>query len=307
MKLSEYQQRAQETDQTPITSSGADDTSVLVPLLGLAGEAGQLLAEYKKRLRDGPRHEKFAEHVAEELGDILWYVANLATKYGLDLDRIADANLAKTRGRYRPLANVPTNLDSGFEESERFPRRFVISFVEHVEGDRIEVRAFYEGRNIGAGLTDNAYSDDGYRFHDVFHIAYAAILGWSPVLRSTMKRKRKSIPKIDEVEDGGRAAVIEEGIAALIFNYAREHAFLDGVNDIDDDLLVTIRGMSRHLEVASCEACLWRNAILDGFRVWREIVHRRGGRVEADLDARRIAFLGPVENAIATAPAMESR
>ena len=40
-----------------------------------------------------------------------------------------------------------------------------------------------DGVLVGAALTDNAYQDDGYRFHDVFHIAFTAILGWSPVLR----------------------------------------------------------------------------------------------------------------------------
>jgi NTP pyrophosphatase (non-canonical NTP hydrolase) len=306
MRFSDYQNRAQETDQTPLGRSGQDDTALLIPLLGLAGEAGQLLTEYKKRLRDGPRHERFADRVAEELGDILWYVANLATKYGLDLDRVADENLQKTRGRYRPVVGVPANFDLTFEESERFPRCFVISLIERIDGDRVEVRTSYEGRNIGAALTDNAYADDGYRFHDVFHIAYAAVLGWSPVLRSTMKRKRKSIPKVDEVEDGGRAAVIEEGIAALVFDYARRHAFLEGVTDIDDELLSTIRAMSRHLEVASSEPSLWCSAILDGFKVWRDIVRYRGGRVMGDLDARTVTFLGPIENAIATAPATVS-
>ena len=48
------------------------------------------------------------------------------------------------------------------------------------------------GEKIGDELTDNAYKDDGYRFHDVFHSAYVAILGWSPVIRKLLKRKRKS-------------------------------------------------------------------------------------------------------------------
>ena len=66
------------------------DVGRLIPLLGLAGEAGQLLAEYKKRLRDGPGHVQFVDRVSEELGDILWYVANLASKYDLSLEAIAD-------------------------------------------------------------------------------------------------------------------------------------------------------------------------------------------------------------------------
>ena len=42
-------------------------------------------------------------------------------------------------------------------------------------------------------------------FHDVFHLAYAAVLGWSPTTRALLKIKRKSRPEIDENEDGARA------------------------------------------------------------------------------------------------------
>jgi hypothetical protein len=52
---------------------------------------------------------------------------------------------------------------------------------------------------------------------DVFHLAYAAVLGWSPVTRKLLDRKRRSNPQVDLAEDGGRAIVIEEGIAAMAF------------------------------------------------------------------------------------------
>lgn len=89
------------------------------------------------------------------------------------------------------------------------------------------------GKGIGSLLGDNSYDPDGYRFHDVFHLAYAAILGWSSNLRTFLKRKRKSRPLLDEVEDGGRARIIEEGVSALAFDYARVHNFLDGVSEVD--------------------------------------------------------------------------
>src|SRR3954463_13128358 len=89
MNLSEYQQLALRTDKAPATAGMSEDRGRLIPLLGLAGEAGELLAEYKKRLRDGPGHVLFVDRVAEELGDILWYVANLASKYDLSLDDLA--------------------------------------------------------------------------------------------------------------------------------------------------------------------------------------------------------------------------
>ena len=302
MKLSDYQAQALKSDRTPASTNMSADAARLIPLLGLAGEAGQLLAEYKKRLRDGPGHVLFVDRVAEELGDILWYVANLASKYDLDLEAVARQNLDKTAALYHPAD--PKHFDAHYEEDERLPRQFVATFREIREGPRIEVRTEIDGRLVGAALTDNAYKDDGYRFHDVFHMAYAAVLGWSPVLRSLLRLKRRSTPLIDEVEDGGRASVIEEGIAAVAFDYARRHQFLEGVPDLDESLLFTLRGMSAHLEVASQPTAAWRQAVLDGFAVWRELLKNGGGRVQADLDRRELSYLGPVENATATAPAV---
>ena len=63
MDLAQYQKRAKETDKTP-SSTGK---GVIIPLLGLAGEVGTLLSEYKKHLRDGKAHRLFHERLAEEL------------------------------------------------------------------------------------------------------------------------------------------------------------------------------------------------------------------------------------------------
>jgi NTP pyrophosphatase (non-canonical NTP hydrolase) len=99
MLLSDYQRKAQNTDQVPLGSID-DIKSVLIPLLGLAGESGSLLSEYKKYLRDGDSYKVFHERISEELGDILWYIANIATKSGLDLDVIAKKNIEKTTDRW---------------------------------------------------------------------------------------------------------------------------------------------------------------------------------------------------------------
>ncbi|MEN2469325.1 hypothetical protein [Burkholderia sp. GS2Y] len=63
-----------------------------------------------------------------------------------------------------------------------------------------------------------------------FHLAYVAHLGWSPVIRALLKLKRKSDPKLDENEDGARAAIIEEGIATWIFNHADHHDFYENMS-----------------------------------------------------------------------------
>ena len=288
-----YQKEALRTDRVPTHDGAADATSLIVPMLGLAGETGQLLSEYKKHLRDGEAHRRFKERVSEELGDLLWYVANVASKFGLSLSDIADANLAKVKQRWASERTEPLTFDTELPEGERLPRRFEVELID-VEGEASQrVRVMIDGKAFGAELTDNAYDPDGYRFHDVFHFAYAAVLGWSPITRSLLRRKRKSRPLLDEVEDGGRAAVLEEGVAALAFDYARRHRFLDGVAALDFQLLRTIKDMTSHLEVRQCTTGEWEQAILQGFDVWRFVLAARGGRISVELDARRVIFLGP--------------
>jgi NTP pyrophosphatase (non-canonical NTP hydrolase) len=293
MDFDRYQEEAQRTDRVP-TRNGPDGVlSLIVPMLGLAGETGQLLSEYKKHLRDGEAHRLFKERVSEELGDLLWYIANVASKFDLTLDGIAAANLAKVKARWATERAQPLCFDATLPEGERLPRQFEIELVDIKGEDRRRVRVSIDGVPFGGELSDNAYDPDGYRFHDVFHFAYAAVLGWSPVTRALLRRKRKSCPLLDEVEDGGRAAVIEEGVTALAFDYARRHHMLEGVNVLDFQLLRTIKDMTSHLEVKQCTTGEWEQAILRGFKAWRAVLSARGGRIAVDLDKRRIDYLGP--------------
>src|SRR5689334_1261499 len=128
MELSDYQQRAGETDVLT-----ADDE--LLPLLGLAGEIGQLIAEYKKRQRDKVGYRAFRDEVREELGDILWYAAALASRNGFDLDDIARDNLGKTRGLFRAPGPLPPHdlFDTDAPADQRLPTRLTVMFVETEE------------------------------------------------------------------------------------------------------------------------------------------------------------------------------
>jgi NTP pyrophosphatase (non-canonical NTP hydrolase) len=294
--LREFQEQALKTDQVP----AGDPNSLVVPLLGLVGEAGSLMSEYKKYLRDGPSHILFKERVSEELGDMLWYLANVASKFDLNLDEIAEDNLAKTRDRWgggaEPVDGSPPSFDADCPERERFPRQFRVEITQFQDGEAIKVRAYVDGRHYGDVLTDNAYDPDGYRFHDVFHLAFAAVLGWSPVTRGLLRRKRKSNPQVDEVEDGGRAIVIEEGLVAMVFDYAMANGFLDGVRTVDYSLLSTARSICSHLEVGRCTPRDWELAILSGAQAWRDILRYNGGTADVDLDRRSISVsprLGP--------------
>ena len=293
MDLNDYQQAALRTDRVPADTGVDDATGLIVPMLGLAGETGQLLSEYKKHLRDGEAHRLFKDRVSEELGDLLWYIANVASKFDLSLSDIAAANLAKVKERWTNERSEPPVFDAQLPEGERLPRRFEVELIDVPGPSSPQVRVLIAGKPFGAAMTDNAYDPDGYRFHDVFHFAYAAVLGWSPITRALLRRKRKSQPLLDEVEDGGRAAVLEEGVAALAFDYARRHRFLDGVAALDYQLLRTIKEMTSHLEVGQCTTGEWEQAVLLGFDVWRKVLAAGGGRIAVDLDARRIAFQGP--------------
>src|SRR6267378_2738212 len=266
MDITRYQIAAAATDQVPEhTGLGHENTDIsrLIPLLGLAGEAGELLTEYKKLLRDGDAHSLFAQRIAEELGDILWYVANIATKFGLDLEKIALQNLEKVRDRWGDTeSKIRPEFDAAYPESERLPRRFEVVFSDAPANGIFKVQLTSNGERLGSILTDNAYDpNDGYRFHDVFHCAFAGVLGWSPVMRKLLGMKRKSNPTIDEVEDGARAAAIEEGLCVMIFEYGRQHNFLKGVEALDYQILRSVKDVTSQLEVAGCGLGAWESAI----------------------------------------------
>lgn len=97
MDLSEYQRLSRRTAEYPRAAWLA------YPALGLAGEAGEVAEHAKKAIRDdgGSVSEERRTAMAKELGDVLWYVAHIASELDLDLDAIANANLEKLLSRQR--------------------------------------------------------------------------------------------------------------------------------------------------------------------------------------------------------------
>jgi NTP pyrophosphatase (non-canonical NTP hydrolase) len=93
--LSEYQRLSRRTAEYP------RDAWLAYPALGLAGEAGEVAEHAKKAIRDddGQVSEERRAAMAKELGDVLWYVAQLASELKLDLGEIAQANLDKLLSR----------------------------------------------------------------------------------------------------------------------------------------------------------------------------------------------------------------
>lgn len=295
LTFAEYERLAGRTDVSP----GRDLKGMMVPLLGLAGEVGSLLTEHKKHLREGKSYSVFTDHVAEEIGDILWYLANIASKSGLSLNEIAAENLAKLEvsppagaiaAKSKPTRMRLARFDDGFPPQQRLPLRLRVEFREVRDAKGIRLEIYQDGKQLGQPLTDNVHYDDGYRFHDVFHLSYAILLGWSPITRRLLGVKRKSKPQIDEVEDGGRAGVTEEAVSALVFAHAAEHSFFEDATSIDYDLLKTIGMMCSPFEVRARSAKEWESAILKSYEVWRQMRDSEGGVFVGDAVRRTVAF-----------------
>ena len=95
MELSEYQRESRRTAGYP------REAWLAYPALGLAGEAGEVAEHAKKAIRDdaGKVSDERRAAMSKELGDVLWYVAQLATELDLSLEEIASQNLEKLLSR----------------------------------------------------------------------------------------------------------------------------------------------------------------------------------------------------------------
>jgi len=96
MDFKEYQKLSRKTAIYP-----DKDKNFIYPTLGLAGESGEVVEKIKHVLRDdeGKVSEKAKQEIAKEMGDTLWYIAQLATELDLSLDEIASSNIEKLFSR----------------------------------------------------------------------------------------------------------------------------------------------------------------------------------------------------------------
>jgi hypothetical protein len=242
----------------------------------------------------GPQRRALAGALSRVLGATLAAIQHER----LNLSKVLRINLSKVTGMFGDDVEKPaTCFDRDFPGYERLPRSIAIQFLERERGPgRLEVVIRVNDLNIGDRLTDNAQEDDGYRFHDAFHLAYAAVLGWSPVVRATFRCKRKSNAHVDEVQDGARAAIVEEAIAQTVFDYARGHSMLAGLDRIDHGILKLIQRLVRGLEVRQCALHDWQRAIFVGFAAFRALKKNRGGWLLLDAETRSLTYSkeGPV-------------
>ena len=377
LTIADYAARALGTDQR------SDGGSITFPMLGLFGETGSLLSEVKKKQRDKTSYLGYADTVAEELGDVLWYMTVLASRAGIGLDelcanaesfgdwrqggdptlsfaalqpaimerktepsltfevtllrlagevgmlvsdqqagRLSDnrpafagrlvailrtiihaatdagvtleaaaiKNLTKTADRWPSERIYPQPFDEGALPDEKLPRALTLDIYERNVRGQLYVYQRCNGIHIGDRLTDNAMVADDYRFHDVFHLAHVAVLGWSPVIRALLRLKRKEDPKLDEAEDGARAILIEEGVTTWIFSQAARLDYFEDMKpgDLPFDLLKHIRQFVAGYEAAECPLWLWEEAILEGYAAFRFLRAHRRGRVHVDMTHHRL-------------------
>ena len=94
MTFEEYQKQARTTAIYPDLGN-----NFIYPTLGLVGEAGEIAEKIKKVLRDGNGEitEEKRSELNKELGDVLWYLANLSVELGISLENIAANNLEKLK------------------------------------------------------------------------------------------------------------------------------------------------------------------------------------------------------------------
>lgn len=96
MDFQTYQTCSRRTAQYPVIGH-----AVIYPTLGLANEAGEVAGKIKKIFRDkgGRMSEADQQALKSELGDVLWYLAQMCTELGLSLDEVAESNLSKLASR----------------------------------------------------------------------------------------------------------------------------------------------------------------------------------------------------------------
>jgi NTP pyrophosphatase (non-canonical NTP hydrolase) len=96
MTFEEYQKKSRETAMYPEVGN-----NFIYPTLGLAGESGEVAEKIKKVLRDdsGVMSPEKKEELKKELGDVLWYLAQISTEIGLSLEEVAAFNIEKLQSR----------------------------------------------------------------------------------------------------------------------------------------------------------------------------------------------------------------
>ena len=297
MKISDYQSAADTTD----VSSRAPWVGLNQNLFGLVEKVGGMGGAMKKRLRDRGAYsaDSFRGDMERSIGEALWYLSAVATHFHVDLEAATERNLEENRRRWGSHRDEQGNhfhgrLLDGYSSKEKFPPNLTAEFTNDVGPNRISwlpvTGVLIDGKPFGDPVDDNSESEDGYRFHDILHLAFAAYLNWSPVVRKLMGNKRKSDPKRDKFDDGARARDTEEAVSNLIHRTAKANNFFKNAKHLDTALLHEVQGHVRDLEVRDRTAHEWQTCILAAYVIFRQLVQHKGGFVDVYLDEPRLIY-----------------
>lgn len=312
MQFDDYQSAAAKTAQLDL----ATPTGRMELVFGLMAEVGSLAQVYKMYLREDVALESQRERLVEDIGDVQWYLTMIARSLDIPLGSIIEANLSRIADRYSsPVDGWRPTFDASYPATERFPRRmlFRIETVPASTADLLPHVALYVeeatpyvfsnaighggkrtgfvlGEAIGDPVNDNAVVEDGYRYHDAVHIAFMAVLGWSPVMRDLLRIKRKSVPDVDRTEDGARARDLEEALSAILKEFSTSRNGFVREIDVDGAVRDVIRQIVKKLEVAEAPIWLWAKAICQGYLAMNSLRQNEGGWVVADLDAQSVSY-----------------
>jgi NTP pyrophosphatase (non-canonical NTP hydrolase) len=256
MKLSEFQKAVSTADE----SSRAPWVGLNQNFFGLIEKIGGIAGAFKHRMRDRGSYSvpSFRSDVERLIGEALWYLASVASHFGLDLEEIANKNLRENKKRWGNHRDELGNLfrgrsSDGFPQNERFPKVVEVEFTSTTGPNHVSWLSItgvkVNGKQFGDPVDDNAATEDGYRFHDVLHFAFAVHLDWSPVIRKLLQNKRKSDPKKDKFDDGARARDTEEAVSNLIHRKAKDNNFFKGAKRLETAFLNQILAQVMDLEV----------------------------------------------------------
>lgn len=297
MKISEFQRAADVTDK----SAKAPWVGFNQNLMGLMEKVGGIASSTKKRMRDKGSYSSstFREEVERYLGESLWYLAAVATHFNSDLEAIAEKNLDENHKRWGGHRDEQGKLfhsrkSKNFKANEQFPANLEVKFTSIVGPNTVSwlsvTGVSIDGEPFGEPVDDNSPTDDGYRFHDVLHFAFATFLDWSPVVRKLMSNKRKSSPKTDKYDDGARARDTEEAVSNLIHRKAKAAGYFLNAEHLPTDFLNEIMGQVLDLEVRDRTAKEWEDCILAAYTAFRDLIKHQGGTVDVYFDQPRLVF-----------------
>ncbi len=294
--FSDYQKLAYKTART--------ERHVLLQVCAavLIQASGQLMRHLLPAIEKELNRQSQDQTIAVLLGWIAWHLSAIASLYDINMNEVAEYNKEKARARHDDGIATPLH-DSDAPEGQRFPQEFEVEFRAV---DEQTVAIYWNNERKGDPLRDQYSIEDGYRYHDVIHLANAAVLGWSPVLRDLFKIKRTDCKKTKQEEDGGRSAVVEELVIKFIHWEAARRAKLfhsekkaydrplfPEDEEIPFSLVKQVRELTIGHEVYANKYWEWVKAIREGYRIFHLLKQHRGGTVKVDLVQRCLSFTPP--------------